>query len=124
MNAELLWTHPDGSQRRESAVLEPCGEGAVALRIPAERLRGSGAAALRVTPEFGHARKGEAGYWFSPYGYYGEWDREDGIFRAGKERMNMPMFGWATPRGAWLAAITSLRLYPREVVEAKGGKYN
>lgn len=124
MNAELFWKYPDGSQRRESAALEPCGEGAVALRIPAERLRGSGAAALRVTPEFGHARKGEAGYWFSPYGYYGEWDCEDGIFRAGKERMNMPMFGWATPRGAWLAAITSLRLYPREVVEAKDGEYS
>ncbi|MBR0057517.1 MAG: hypothetical protein IJP66_09335, partial [Kiritimatiellae bacterium] len=38
--------------------------------------------------------------------------------------MNMPMFGWATPRGAWLAVIESLRRYPREVVEARDGEYS
>lgn len=48
---------------------------------------------------------------------------DDGLFRPGRDRMNMPMFGWATPRGAWLAVIESLRLYPRMVVEAQGGRY-
>ena len=121
--AELLWTFPDGTQEREAADLTPREDGVLSLRIPVERLRSRGAASLRITPVFGHAEKGESGYWFSPYGYYGEWDRGDGLFRAGKERMNMPMFGWATPRGAWLAIVASLRLYPREVVEVREGRY-
>jgi hypothetical protein len=122
--ADLLWTFTDGSRKRESATLAPRDAGTVhSLRIPALRLRASGAISLRITPSFGHAEKGEAGFWFSPYGYYGEWDREEGFFKPSADRMNMPMFGWATPRGAWLAVIESLRLYPRMVVEAHDGHY-
>ncbi len=117
--ADLFWSFPDGSCKCESLSLPRDGDGTLSLRVPAVRLRESGAVALRVTPSFGHAEKGEAGWWFSPYGYYGEWDRDDGLFRPGRDRMNMPMFGWATPCGAWLAVIESLRLYPRMVLEAK-----
>ncbi|MBQ7666512.1 MAG: hypothetical protein IJS46_00765 [Kiritimatiellae bacterium] len=124
MNATLLWSYPDGRAETETQTLKEREGGILALRVAAARLRASGAETLRVTPDFGRARKGESGWWFSPYGYYGEWNRESGVFRAVKERMNMPMFGWATPRGAWLAVITSLRLYPREVVEARGGEYS
>ena len=123
-SAGLLWSFPDGSQAHESMPLSRGVDGTLSLRLPAARLRESGAIALLITPPFGHAEKGEAGWWFSPYGYYGEWDRDDGRFRPGRDRMNMPMFGWATPRGAWLAVIESLRLYPRMVVEARGGDYS
>lgn len=123
-DSELVWTFPDGTRRIEKCPLSVRDGKVSFLRIPAERLRGSGAVSLRLTPSFGHAAKGEAGYWFSPYGYYGEWDCGNGLFRAGKERMNMPMFGWATPCGAWLAIIVSLRLYPRLVVEAVEGRYS
>ena len=120
--ATLSWTLPDGTQTHETLPLARRGS-VLTLTLPAERIRARGATSLRITPDFGHAEKGETGYWFSPYGYYGEWDRDEGLFRAGTERMNMPMYGWATPRGAWLAIIASLRLYPREVVEARGGSY-
>lgn len=73
--ADLLWFFPNGSQTRESMPLARAGDGTRSLRIPAARLRASGAVSLRITPDFGHAEKGETGYWFSPYGYYGEWDR-------------------------------------------------
>ena len=122
-SSELHWGFPNGTERRETLALADGGDGTLYFRLSAARLRESGAAALRVTPSFGHAEKGDAGYWFSPYGYYGEWNRDNGFFRPGADRMNMPMFGWATQRGAWLAVIVSLRLYPRMVVEAEGGRY-
>ena len=122
-SSELHWGFPNGTERRETMALADGGDGTLYFRLSAARLRESGAAALRVTPSFGHAEKGDAGYWFSPYGYYGEWNRDNGFFRPGADRMNMPMFGWATPRGAWLAVIVSLRLYPRMVVKAEGGRY-
>ena len=121
-SVDLCWTFPDKTALRETVPLERRGS-VLTLTLPADRLRASGASALRITPAFGLAAKGESGYWFSPYGYYGEWDRDNGLFRAGAERMNMPMYGWATPRGAWLAIIASLRLYPRLVVEARDGCY-
>lgn len=121
--SELAWIFEDGTLRLENTALEVRDGNVFNLRIAANRLREVGAVSLRVTPSFGHAAKGESGYWFSPYGYYGEWDCSNGCFKAGKERMNMPMFGWATPRGAWLAIITSLRLYSRLVVESVEGEY-
>ena len=99
----LLWTLPNGETSCESVALEQRQDGTSALRLSAESIRSRGAASLAVTPSFGHADKGEAGYWFSPYGHYGEWDSDEGRFLADDDRMNMPMFGWATSGGAWLA---------------------
>lgn len=65
-----------------------------------------------MTPDFARARKGEAGYWFSSYGRYGEFDRDAGVYATDGIRMPLPMFGWSTPRGAYLAVITSLAHYP------------
>ena len=123
ISIELIWFMPGSPPKREVAQPVCRDDGTLSLRVSAARLRESGASALRLTPSFGHAEKGEAGWWFSPYGYYGEWDRNEGFFKPSADRMNMPMFGWATPRGAWLAVIESLRLYPRMVVEAKEGHY-
>lgn len=121
---ELHWRFSDESEKRESATLSCNKDGSLSLCVSAARLRESGAVSLCVTPSFGHAEKGDSGWWFSPYGYYGEWDRDEGVFRAVKDHMNMPMFGWATPHGAWLAVIKSLSRYPRLVVEAHGGRYS
>ena len=121
---ELLWRFDNGSSSTENEPLEQRPDGSLALRLAAERIRSRGAASLAVTPSFGRAGKGEAGYWFSPYGHYGEWDSDEGRFLADDDRMTMPMFGWATPRGAWLAVITSLKCYPKLLVEARGGRYD
>lgn len=121
-SAMLDWIHADGSADREERVLEEI-DGVSVLRIAKEEIRRKASVGLEIVPSFGNARKGEKGYWFSPYGYYGEWDREAGEFVAVGERMNMPMYGWATPRGAWLAIVTSLPYYGSEVVRAKDGEY-
>ena len=120
----LLWTLHNGETSCESVALEQRRDGTLVLRLTAERIRSRGAASLAVTPSFSYADKGEAGYWFSPYGHYGEWDSDEGRFLADDDRMNMPMFGWATSGGAWLAIITSLKCYPMLLVEAKGGHYS
>lgn len=119
---ELAWTAASGEVERETVDLVVTDE-VFTLTIPKERIRARQARHLRVTPEFARARKGETGYWYSPYGYYGEWDRSDGRFEAEGERMNMPMYGWSTPRGSYLAVIESLRLYPYMSVTAKAGDY-
>ncbi len=120
---ELRWRFGDGAVAREDATLERRADGTLALRLSAERIRSRGTASLAVTPSFGRADKGEAGYWFSPYGHYGEWDRDEGRFLADDDRMTMPMFGWATPRGAWLSVVMSLKCYPKLLVEATSGHY-
>ena len=120
--AELRWTLANGSVVTESVPLAE-GDDALVLRVPAERIRRMQARRLEAFPDFGAARQGDAGYWFSPYGYYGEWDCADGEFVAETERMNMPMYGWATPSGAWLAIVTSLPYYGNEVVRAEKGRY-
>ena len=120
--AELAWTMPDGRIERESVPLGVV-DGLPCVRLAAGAIRAKGAARLAVTPEFARADKGEAGWWFSPYGHYGEWDRDEGSFFADDDRMTMPMFGWATPRGAFLAEIVSLKCYPKLLVAASAGRY-
>ncbi len=121
-HAELSWTLDDGRTVVEEAPLAETDDTLV-LRIPSAAIRAKRAKRLAVTPDFGRAEKGEGGWWFSPGGHYGEFDRENGLFLADGWRMGMPMFGWATPRGAWLAVVTSLPCYPQEEVAAKGGRY-
>ena len=122
-SALLEWTFPDGHAESERAALAPRPDGTLALCLGADAIRAKGATRLVVTPDFGHAAKGEAGWWFSPYGIYGEFDCDEGRFYADDDRMNMPMFGWSTPRGAWLAVIESLKYYPKMLVVAEGGRY-
>ena len=121
-DAVLEWRFADGRVAKETVRLAEEGE-VTSLSLKREDIVGKGAVSLKVTPDFAHARKGEAGYWFSPYGYYGEFDRDSGSFFSAEERMNMPMYGWSTPRGAFLAIITSLKYYPKHRVDVKDGAY-
>jgi len=122
--AELTWTLKDGKtvvEKVELAVKE--GGQLEVLTIPQATLRDRKAKELKIVPEFARARKGEKGFWFSPYGLYGEYERENGFFTAGVNRMSMPMFGWSTPRGAYLAIVTSLKYFVRERVQVRNGDY-
>lgn len=121
--AEIVWTSANGDTVSETMTLKRRPDGALSLRLPVERIRERGASLVSLTPLFGLAHKGEPGYWFSPYGHYGEWDRDEGRFFADDDRMIMPMFGWATPQGAFLAIVTHLKCYPKMLVEVKGGRY-
>ena len=105
--AELVWQKADGSAETNRVTLADAGDRWV-LSLSAAEIRAKGAMELWVTPDFARARKGEAGYWFSSYGRYGEFDRDAGVYAADGTRMPLPMFGWSTPRGAYLAVITSL----------------
>ena len=120
--AELKWFFRDGKTETESVNLVADGD-VEKLSLAKATIAAKGAVKLEIVPEFAKAKRGEAGYWFSPYGLYGEFDRENGYFLAGKDRMSMPMFGWDTPRGAYLAIVTSLPYYVREAVAAKKGEY-
>lgn len=120
--AALSWTMPDGRVVEETRELAPF-DGGERLVLGREEIRSRGAKRLDIVPDFARAGKGEAGYWFTPYGVYGEYDRDDGRFFAGQERMSMPMFGWSNPRGACLAVVASLKYFVRETVRAKKGAY-
>lgn len=120
--AALNWTMPDGRVIEETRVLVPF-EGGERLELSREEIRSHGAKRLDIIPDFAKATKGEEGYWFTPYGIYGEYDRDNGRFFAGSERMSMPMFGWSNPRGACLAIVTSLKYFVRETIQAKKGEY-
>lgn len=120
--ALLNWTMPGGSVVSEEVVLQPSADGEV-LRVTREKILSMEAERLDVVPDFAEAQTGEPGYWFTPYGVYGEYDRTNGVFFAGSERMSMPMFGWSNPRGACLAIVTSLKYFVRETVAARAGVY-
>lgn len=120
--ATLSWTMGDGKVVTETVELKATESGEK-LVLAKEAIRSKGAKRLDIVPDFARATKGEAGYWFTPYGVYGEYDRDNGKFFSGKERMTMPMFGWSNPRGAYLAIITSLPRFPRETISVKDGKY-
>ena len=121
-DALLNWTLPDGRVVSETQPLAPSAAGET-LRVSRERILSMKAKRLDIIPDFARAKKGESGYWFTPYGVYGEYDRTDGRFFAGSERMSMPMFGWSNPRGACLAIVTSLKYFVRETVTAAKGEY-
>ena len=121
--AALNWTMPDGKVVAEAQELVPFDDG-VKLELSREKILSMNAKRLDVIPDFACAKRGESGYWFTPYGVYGEYDRDDGRFFAGSERMSMPMFGWSNPRGACLAIVTSLKYFVRETVLARGGEYS
>ena len=120
--ALLNWTLPDGTVVPETVPLAPSADGET-LRVSREKILSMKAKRLDIVPDFARAKKGEAGYWFTPYGVYGEYDRENGRFFAGSERMSMPMFGWSNPHGACLAIVTSLKYFVRETVKATKGDY-
>ena len=120
--AALNWTMPDGKVVSETQELVPFADG-VRLELSRDTILSKKAKRLDIVPEFAHAKKGEAGFWFTPYGVYGEYDRETGRFFSGQERMSMPMFGWSNPRGACLAVVTSLKYFVRETVLVKKGEY-
>ena len=113
---------PDGRVVTEVEALALSEDG-VTLRLSREKILSMQAKRLDIVPDFARANMGEKGYWFSPYGVYGEYDRMDGKFFAGAERMPMPMFGWSNPRGACLAIVTSLKYFVRETVTAVKGEY-
>ena len=120
--AALSWTMPDGRVVEERIELARIDDG-VRLEVSREKILAMKARRLDIVPDFARAKKGEAGYWFSPYGVYGEYDRDDGRFFTKPERTPMPMFGWSNPRGACLAVVTSLKYFVRETVSAKDGEY-
>ena len=120
--ALLKWTLSDGEVVSETVPLAPSADGEM-LRLSRERIVSMKAKRLDIVPDFARAKKGESGFWFTPYGVYGEYDRADGRFFAGSERMSMPMFGWSNPRGAYLAIVTSLKYFVRETVTAVKGEY-
>ncbi len=121
--AALNWTMPDGKVVTETRELAPFADG-VRLELSREKILSMKAKRLDVIPDFARARKGERGFWFTPYGVYGEYDRDNGKFFAGRDRMSMPMFGWSNPRGACLAIVTSLKYFVRETVLARKGEYS
>ena len=121
--AALSWTMPDGHVVTETHELVPF-EGGERLKLCRDKIISMRAKRLDIVPDFACAKKGEKGFWFTPYGVYGEYDRNDGRFFAGSERMSMPMFGWSNPRGACLAVVTSLKYFVRETVLAKAGEYS
>ena len=92
----LNWTMPDGKVVSETQELVPFADG-VRLELSRDTILSKKAKRLDIGPDFAQAKKGEAGFWFTPYGVYGEYDRENGRFFSGQERMSMPMFGWSKP---------------------------
>lgn len=123
VSANLIWTGMDGKITTETVQLEH-SDNVETLTLGREKIISMNAKRLDIIPDFAYAEKGESGYWFTPYGVYGEYDCDNGKFFAGNQRMSMPMFGWATPRGAYLAIVTSLKYFVRETVEVKNGKYS
>lgn len=120
--ATLTWTLAGGATVEERLPLEDVADGE-RLVLPREKIRAMNARRLDIVPDFARARRGERGYWFTPYGVYGEYDRSDGRFFAGAERMPMPMFGWSNPRGSYLAIVESLKYFVRATVTAAKGEY-
>ena len=121
--AVLNWTMPDGQVVSEKQELKPFADG-VTLEVGREKFLSMKAKRLDIIPDFARTKRGEDGYWFTPYGVYGEYDCDNGRYFAGSERMSMPMFGWSNPRGACLAMVTSLKYFVRETVTAKSGEYS
>lgn len=122
-NAQLTWTLKDGRVLRETVALVPTRAGVETLALRRDAIAAKGAKELEIVPAFATAKKGEAGYWFSSYGVYGEYDRDNGTYLAGAERASMPLFGWDNPRGACLALVTSLKYFVRARIVAKDGAY-
>ena len=73
--AALSWTMPDGRVVTETRELVPFADG-VRLELGREKILSMKAKRLEVFPDFARAKKGERGFWFTPYGVYGEYDRE------------------------------------------------
>ena len=75
--AALNWIMPDGKVVTETRELVPFADG-VRLELGREKILSMKAKRLEVVPDFARAKKGERGFWFSPYGVYGEYDRDNG----------------------------------------------
>lgn len=76
---------------------------------------------VEITPDFAHAKKGEAGYFVLPSGHYGTFREDDGVFSTPTDLM--PLWGMKTPRDTWCALVEGLPWDCKLMVRACKGDY-
>ena len=119
--ADVEFVGADGKTSVREMPLEQSG------RTVRFRLRQSevpdGTKAVKVTPGFARARKGEDGYWVFSGGVYGTYRLDTGSAYSNRIYHYMPVHGMKTPRGTFVAIVTGQPWGASFRVTARKGEY-
>ena len=118
--AEIRTHSQNGAVESKTVKLEKIGADKFRLAIPKSDI-GKDAKFIDIVAEFAKADKGDAGYWIMPRGTYGNFDKDNGIYRRGRQLM--PIFGMKRGEKMFWGHMKTYRFDYEVVVEVKKGKY-
>lgn len=88
--AEIRAHSQNGAVESKTVQLEKIGADKFRLVIPKSDI-GKDTKFIDIVAEFAKADKGDDGYWIMPRGTYGNFDKDSGVYRRGRQLM--PIFG-------------------------------
>ncbi len=118
--AEIRTHSQNGAVESKTVKLEKIGADKFRLAIPKSDI-GKDAKFIDIVAEFAKADKGDDGYWIMPRGTYGNFDKDNGIYRRGRQLM--PIFGMKRGEKMFWGHMKTYRFDYEVVVEVKKGKY-
>lgn len=123
-SVKLLVVGKDGKTTEEVVKLEKIGTDTMRLRIPFKRYSRNRWLQIKhidILSDDAAAKKGDPGYWVSPDGRLGEFDKDNGT--VGEARSPMQMYGFKKGDEAFVAIVKGLKYEYTLFVEAKNGEY-
>ena len=111
---------------RETVPLKPLVGGGWRFTWPAERITTGPAAPTAIevaVPDFFRARCGEKGFWLSSGGCYGAFTETNGVCKTRPRSMLLPVVGFSSPRGCWMAVVRGLAFEANEWLSVTNGVY-
>ena len=118
--AEVITTSSGNPKvKKETLKLDRQDDGAYRLVIPKSSIS-KDTIAIDIVYEGANAKAGEDGYWVTPDGCVGDFNRGEGTYAS---KPVMPIFGMKTPRGTFVGIVKGLKYEFIPRVVAKDGNY-
>ena len=118
--AEVITTSSGNPKvKKETLKLDRQDDGAYRLVIPKSSIS-KDTIAIDIVYEGANAKAGEDGYWVTPDGCVGDFNRGDGTYAS---KPVMPIFGMKNPRGTFVGIVKGLKYEFIPRVVAKDGNY-
>ena len=118
---EIRWQLKDGTSAVERRPLAE-KDGVAVFTLGRDEIVAKDATSVELTPDFAHAKKGDAGFWAVSSGETGTFRCDDGKLNCNRWQL-MSFYGMQTPERTFVAIVRKLKYYFTTRVVAEKGVY-
>jgi len=118
---EIRWLLKDGTAAVERRPLAE-KDGVAVFTLGRDEIVAKGATSVELTPDFAHAKKGDAGFWAVSSGETGTFRCDNGTLNCNRWQL-MSFYGMQTPERTFVAIVRKLKYYFTTRVVAEKGVY-